>query len=476
MTENLGLLSLAPPLIAIVLAIATRQVYPSLLLGIWSGWWILDGWNPLAGARDALESIAAVVADPGNAKLLLFSLAIGAVLTLSQRSGGVDGFVAWLSRLGIGKTRRSASCLAAGIGTTIFVESNITSLVTGTVARPIFDRLDMSRAKLAYICDSTSAPICVLIGMNAWGAYVIGLLQAQGVENPVGAFVRGVPFNFYALLALALVWFVAVTNWNVGPMRREEEEAEQMGSGAAAEGPSLPAEEDSLLDVETKEGAPLRAVNLILPVIVLVGMMVASLFITGGGSLLEGDGNTSVFWAITTTILVMAVLYRAQGILSFEESTEYTVRGFAGLLPLVLVLVLAIALGVTTREMGTGAYVADLVERFLTPALVPTLLFLAGALISFSTGTSWGTFAIMIPIGVPMVDPLGLSLPLVLGAILSGGIFGDHASPISDTTIVSSLASACDVITHVRTQLPYALIAGGGAIALFLAAGAATAG
>jgi len=475
MTESLGLLSLAPPLIAIGLAIATRQVYPSLLLGIWSGWWILGNWNPLVGARDSLESIATVVADPGNAKLLLFSTAIGAVLTLTQRSGGVEGFVGALRRIGIGKSRRSAGYLAASVGTVVFVESNITSLVTGTVARPLFDRLRISRAKLAYVCDSTSAPVCVLVGMNAWGAYVIGLLGAQGVDNPVAAFVGSIPFNFYALFALALVWLVITFDWNIGPMREEERETAEIGP-ESAEGPTLPHEGDSLLDVEMKPGTTPRAINMIVPVVVLVFGMVGSLFLTGGGDILEGDGNTSVFWAISATIVVMIAMYRLQGILSMEEGSEYAVRGFAGLVPLVLVLVLAIALGQTTAAMGTGVYVAELVQRFLMPALVPALLFLAGALISFSTGTSWGTFAIMVPIGVPMVDPLGIPLSLVVGAILSGGIFGDHCSPISDTTIVASLASACDHITHVRTQLPYALLAGGTALAVFVAAGLATAG
>ena len=459
---------------AIALAIATRQVYPSLLLGIWSGWWILAGWNPLAGARDSLEAIATVVANPDNAKILLFSLSIGAVLTLTQRSGGVDGFVAALRRIGIGRTPRSASYLAAGIGTVIFIESNITSLVTGTVARPLFDRLRISRAKLAYICDSTSAPVCILFALNAWGAYVIGLLEVQGVEEPVGALVRSIPFNFYPLLALALVYLVVTLDWNVGPMRHEEEETRRIGA-AAAEGPSMPREEDALLDVPAKPGAPPRVINMVVPVVVLVGMMILGLWITGEGDILDGDGSTAVFWSIVSAILVMIALYKVQGILSIEESTTYTLRGMSGLVPLVLVLVLAFALGATCNALGTGPYVATVVERFLTPALVPLLLFVAGAVIAFSTGTSWGTFAIMTPIGVPMVA-LGLPLPLVLGAILSGGIFGDHCSPISDTTIVASLASACDHITHVRTQLPYALMAGGTACALFLVAGVVATG
>jgi len=468
-TENVGFLSLVPPLLAIALAIISRQVYPALLLGIWSGWLILSG-NPLTAAGDTLEAIAGVVSDSGNAKLILFSLAIGAVITLTQRSGGVEGFVQALQRIGVGKTRRSAGFMAAIVGTVVFIESNITSLVTGTVARPLFDRLRISRAKLAYICDSTSAPICILVGANAWGAYVIGLLGAQEVENPVGAFVAAIPFNFYAILALVLVYIVVALDWNVGPMRTEEAETAALGK-TASEGPSIPAEEDSLLDVPIKPGAPPRAINMILPVLTLVVMMVAGLLITGDGDLLKGDGNTSVFWAISATILLMIVLYRAQRILSVEEGTRYALRGFSGLVPLVVVLVMAIALGATCNVLGTGLYVASVVERLLSPALVPALLFLAGALVSFSTGTSWGTFAIMIPIGVPMVDVVGLPLPLVLGAVLSGGIFGDHCSPISDTTIVASLASACDHITHVRTQLPYALMAGGGATALFLVSG-----
>lgn len=458
-----------PPLLAIALAIATRQVYPSLLLGIWSGWWILGDWNPLVGARDSLEAIALVVANPDNAKILLFSLSIGAVLTLTQRSGGVDGFVAALRRIGIGRTPRSAGYLAAGIGTVVFIESNITSLVTGTVARPLFDRLKVSRAKLAYICDSTAAPVCILIALNAWGAYVIGLLETQGVEEPVAALVRSIPFNFYPLLAIALVYLVVTLDWNVGPMRYEEEETRRVGA-VSAEGPSMPHEDDALLDVPAKPGAPARALNMIIPVVVLVGMMILGLWITGDGDILEGDGSTAVFWSIVTAILVMTAIYKLQGILSVEESTRYTLRGMSGLVPLVMVLVLAFTLGATCNALGTGPYVAAVVERFLTPALVPLLLFVAGALISFSTGTSWGTFAIMTPIGVPMMA-LGLPLPLVLGAILSGGIFGDHCSPISDTTIVASLASACDHITHVRTQLPYALMAGGAAGALFLIAG-----
>jgi Na+/H+ antiporter NhaC len=360
--------------------------------------------------------------------------------------------------------------MAAIVGTVVFIESNITSLVTGTVARPLFDRLRISRAKLAYICDSTSAPICILVAANAWGAYVIGLLGAQEVENPVAVFVAGIPFNFYAILALVLVYVVVALDWNVGPMRTEEAETAAFGK-TASEGPSMPGEEDSLLDVPMKPGAPARATNMIVPVLTLISMMVAGLLITGDGDPLKGDGNTSVFWAISATILLMIVLYRAQGILSIEEGTRYALRGFSGLVPLVVVLVLAIALGATCNELGTGLYVASVVERLLSPALVPALLFLAGALVSFSTGTSWGTFAIMIPIGVPMVDVIGLPLPLVLGAVLSGGIFGDHCSPISDTTIVASLASACDHITHVRTQLPYALMAGGGATILFLISG-----
>lgn len=472
MIEGWGALSLVPPLLAIALAIVTRQVYTSLIFGVWSGWLILTSWNPFSAAAESLEVTARVVADPGNAKLLLFSLAIGAVITLSQRSGGVEGFVQMLHRVGVGRSRRSAGFMAAVVGTIVFIESNITSLVTGTVSRPVFDRLNISRAKLAYICDSTSAPVCILIAFNAWGAYTIGLLGAQGIENPVAVFVRSVGFNFYPILALLLVYMVIGFDWNIGPMRAEEEAARL--AGAAPDEVDYGARDDSLLDVPAKPGVPGRAVNMIAPVVVLVSMMLAGLYITGEGDLLAGDGNTSVFWAISTAIIAMIVLYRLQGILSVEEGIEYTLRGFSGLVPLVVILVLAIALGETCDALGTGTYVASVAQRFLAPASVPALLFLASGLIAFSTGTSWGTFAIMIPIGVPMVTAMGVPLPLILGAVLSGGIFGDHCSPISDTTVVASLASACDHITHVRTQLPYALIAASGAVVLFLVSGVLT--
>lgn len=474
MANTVGWLSALPPLVAIVLAIWTKQVFISLFVGIWLGWTILSAWNPVSGLAQALEGCVRVFQDPGNAKVILFSAMVGALITFTQYSGGMEGFVTLVTKRGLVKGRRSAGLLAWALGVGVFVESSICVLVSGAVCRPLFDRLRISREKLAYICDSTSAPKCILIPLNAWGAFVIALLMEQRVADPVRWLVLSMPFNFYAIIALFLVLLVVLGRCDIGPMRKAErrvrEEGKLLREGAK---PLVSAE---VTGVSTKPGVPPRAINMLLPIGVMVAMMPIGLFVTGGGNLMRGSGSTAVFWAVVAGIVVAALAYRAQRIMTMSEIVDQFMKGVGGLVSLATLMIFAFAIGAVCRELGTGPFVASVAKMWVHPGLVPTLLFLAACLIAFSTGTSFGTFAIMIPIAVPMVAPMGLHPGLTLSAVLGGGVFGDHCSPISDTTIISSMAAATDHIDHVNTQLPYALMVAGLAAILYLAVGFATVG
>ena len=472
-------ISLLPPLLAIGLAIRTRQVYLSLAGGIWLGCTILSDWNFAAGLAESVEFSVRVLGctpevlgepcNPGEAKVVLFTLVIGALIATLSSSGGVAGFVAWLERNRWVTNGRRAQFLAWITGVVIFIESNITVLVAGSVSRPLFDRYRISREKLAYLIDSTSAPICILIPLNAWGAFNLGLLDGLDVENSLGVFLRSILFNFYSFAAVALALAVVLWKLDWGPMERAEARA---AKGEVLSPGATPMMDEGVLGQDEDPPIAPRALNMIVPVVALVLMMPLGLWITGAGDLRAGSGTTSVLWASMTGLAVAWILLLAQRAYKVDELVRIALRGAGGLVPLALILILALALGDVAGELGTGRYVAGVVEGTLAPVVFLPLVFIVASAIAFSIGSSWGTFAIMIPIVVPAAATMQLELAPFLAAALSGGIFGDHCSPISDTTVISSMASATDHIDHVRTQLPYALTGGAVATVCFAVAGA----
>ncbi|MCP9234934.1 Na+/H+ antiporter NhaC family protein [Lewinella sp. JB7] len=497
MAEQLGFLTLLPPVIAIILAILTRQVFISLLVGIFLGYVILAGGNPWLGFLDTLQGLVDVFADAGNTRTIMFCALVGALIVFMQRSGGVNGFIASIDRrLRAYEERRDGSSrivvqlLAWLTGLLVFVESSISVLTVGTLYRPIFDKLGLSREKLAYIADSSSAPSSILIPFNGWGAFIMTLLAAEGFANPFGTMLRALGYNFYAFAALVLVPIVVLTGVEWGPMKKAEQRAR---SGKFLNEGAQPVVDESLTSVEAKEGIRPRAFNMVVPIVVMVICMPFMLAYTGwadareilGGnagadvstgamifqSIGSGSGSTAVLTAVTISILVSMVIYKAQGIFGIRESVDLVLKGIAGLIPLALLMLLAFAIGALCKQLETGIYVSELARGWLSPGLVPFLVFVVTCFIAFSTGTSWGTFAIMIPIAVPMAREMDANVLMAIAAVLGGGVFGDHCSPISDTTILSSLASATDHIDHVKTQLPYAGLAGGVAAALYLILG-----
>ncbi len=422
----------------------------------------------MAGLAASVDATVGTVTDPGNARVLLFTFAIGALIALVEANGGVRGFVRWVERRRFVTSGRRAQVLAWAIGMVIFIESNITVLVAGSVARPLFDRFRVAREKLAYLIDSTSAPVCILIPFNAWGAYILSLLAGLGVENAVPVLVASIPLNFYALFAAGLAGFSAFTGLDIGPMRAAQR---RTAGGELHWEHAIAIADPEEMAPPPAEGIPLRPVNMVLPIASMVLMMPVAMAITGGGDVMAGSGSTSVLWAVLTGIGVASVLSVAQGLLNLEQLGHVGLRGAGGLTGMALVLLLAITLGAVTQELGTGPYVAGLVGGTIPIALLLPLLFLVAAGIAFATGSSWGTFAITVPVAVPLAESLGLPITPFVAATLSGGVFGDHCSPISDTTIVASLASASDHIEHVRTQIPYALLAGAAAAVGFAVTG-----
>jgi Na+/H+ antiporter NhaC len=453
-------ISVLPPVLAIALAIQTKQVYLSLAGGAWFAWTILEGWNPLAGLAATIEGTVQVFGTAGDAKVILFTLVIGALIATVEASGGVRGFVTLLERSRWVDSAKRAQLLAWGTGVVIFIESNITVLVAGAISRPLFDRYRCSREKLAYIIDSTSAPICILIPMNAWGAYNLGILEGLGVENALSVFLGAVVLNFYAIAAVLIALMVIVWNIDIGPMKKAEartREGQLLWPGAT------PMIDEEVLSPEPVAGVTPNALHMILPIAAMVLFMPVSLYITGDGVLRDGSGSTSVLWSVMMGLGVAWALLLSSRTFTVDALMKVALKGAGALVPLALILLLALALGDVIEALGTGRYVAQATAGTMPNFVYLPLVFVVSAGIAFSTGTSWGTFAIMLPIAVPAALTLGLPLSPFVAASLAGGVFGDHCSPISDTTIISSMAAATDHIDHVRTQLPYALL--GGAIA-----------
>ncbi len=463
--DTYGWVSLLPPIVAIGLAIKTKQVYVSLWLFIWLGWTIMSGWNPVTGLITAVDVFIGAVTDEGNARTLMFSALIGAIITYTQVSGGMNGFVNWIEKTRLARSRRSVGLMAGLVSMGVFLESNFGLLVSGSVARPLFDKMRISREKLSYIIDATCAPKQLLIPINAWGAYIVGLLLAQGVENPIGLLLNSLVLNFYSIAAIIIAFVVILFDWNIGPMKAAEDRVRE--TGALLREGAVPLISNEVAMLEAKPGVPERAINMVLPILAMIVTVPVVLWLTGDGDLLSGSGSKAVLWGVIVGILVAAILYSAQRIMNVAELTDNLMKGIQGLIPLVIVLALAFGISATQRALGTGVFLAQAAESTINVGFVPVIVFVLACIMAFSTGTSWGTFAIMIPIVVPMTAALDVNAPLLLAAALGGGIFGDHCSPISDSTIVASMAAATDHIDHVRTQIPYALVAAGIAVVLF---------
>lgn len=454
--EHYGFLSLLIPLLIIALAIITKDVVVSLMVGILVAQLILNDFEILTSIVSMLDKFVGLFSEGWITKTILFALLVGSIIRLLNDSGAVSGFIAYLDRKQKAIDSPKGSLLLAYVlGVIIFIESSITSLVAGSVARPLCDKNGVSREKLAFVCDSTSAPICSLIPFNGWGALLLGLIitaiESQVITgNGLSLLITSILFNFYSLITIILVLMVILFNVDIGPMK---------------EAKAHPIEKSLTIK---SDKSPLL---MILPIVMMIAMVPIALYYTGKGNILEGSGSTSIFYSVLTTLLFIYVYYLATKTISHKKYFESLYAGIGDMVPIVLILLLAFLIGDVIKELGTAKYLASMLDGNISPVLLPMLIFIISAIMAFATGTSWGTFSIMMPIGLALGATFDLYLPLVIGAVISGGIFGDHVSPISDTTIISSMASGCDHIAHVKTQMPYALISAGLASLLYLIMG-----
>ncbi|MEO0607133.1 MAG: Na+/H+ antiporter NhaC family protein [Pseudomonadota bacterium] len=451
-------LTITPPLVAIIVAVWTRNVFWALGLAIWLSETMIAGFNPFMGALGSIDRAVGVFDSSYNTRVLLFCLIIGALIVYMQRSGGISAMVERLQSSGFASTPRRAGLVTAICGVLIFVETNISLLTTGILGRPIFDKLNLSRERLAYIIDSTCAPISVLILFNGWGAYLLGLLNENGVDGAPGVLMATIGLNFYAWIAIGLVFFTVFTNKTFGPLAAVERDGSKVITGGA-----------SNLFNEAPE-PPSLAVYMAIPLLIMIGGTIGFMIWTGNGDIREGSGAQAILWSVilatAAAFICLAHSRRAKG-----QLVEIGFKGMGDLLPAVTMIYLALVLGASLNAVGMRDFVASMASSFPAPWLIPAILFVVAAITSFTAGTSWGTYGILIPVAIPLAIGAGVPMPLAVAAVMGGGVFGDHCSPISDTTIIASLASGCDLMDHVRTQLPYALFGGIAATGLYVFAG-----
>ncbi|MCG8466916.1 MAG: Na+/H+ antiporter NhaC family protein [Gemmatimonadetes bacterium] len=495
-----GWISLLPPLIAIALALVFREVVVSLFFGIWLGACFVAGLDPISGLWRTVDTfVVPSLADDGNASILIFSALLSAMVGVISRSGGTRGIVEAVRPLATTPRRGQLATYLGGLG--IFFDDYANTLIVGNTFRPITDKLKISREKLAYLVDSTAAPVVTIVFVSTWVGFEISLIE-QGLDiaaaqttdpalssalaeaSPFNVFLSTIPYLFYPILAILFVGLVIALQRDFGPMYAAEVRA-RSGGGVFRPGAQLMVDTEET-GLDAKEGVPLRWYNAAVPVLTVVVVVLAGLYFDGRASLGAPDTiwNTfgaadpfkAILWGSLAGCMMAIALAVGQRILTLKEALDGWLAGVRAMTMGFVILVLAWSLGEVTNQLSTARYLTLLREGNLGPELVPVLTFLTAAVVSFCTGTSWATMTILLPLVVPLVVALGgaagfqdgfggTMLVSSVSAVLAGSIFGDHCSPISDTTVLSSMASACDHMDHVRTQLPYALVVAGAAIA-----------
>lgn len=447
--------TLVPPLVAIALALITKEVYFSLLIGILSGALMFSGGNPLG----ALETTFSIISDKvgGNINIIIFLVLLGMLVALMNKSGATRAYGNWAKKSI--KSQRGALAATSALGVLIFVDDYFNCLTVGTVMRPVTDTHKISRAKLAYIIDATAAPVCIIAPISSWAAAVGSSLPEGSALDGFGLFLRTIPFNLYALLTLAMVVFLIISKIDFGSMAKSLKKEETEGIHAAESMDNLVA--------ENEHG---KIIDLVIPIIVLIVLCIAAMLYTGG--ILDGVGvvdafadcDASLALAIGSffAIIVTALMYLPRKVVSFKEFTQSLVDGFIAMVPAILILTLAWTLsGICSADyLNLGGYVSGIVESSkISLGLMPAIFFAVALGLAFATGTSWGTFGILIPIAMSVFGTDASQLMVItVSAILAGAVCGDHVSPISDTTILSSTGAQCNHIEHVSTQMPYAFL------------------
>ena len=463
--------ALLAPIIAIVLALITKEVYSSLVIGIIVGGAIYAGGNFEGTLVHVVsDGFIANVADSYNMGILIFLILLGALVSMMNKAGGSAAFGRWATAHI--KSRVGAQLATIALGVLIFIDDYFNCLTVGSVMRPVTDGHKISRAKLSYLIDATAAPVCIIAPISSWAAAVAGFANSAGAENGIALFIKAIPYNFYALLTIAMMIFLALTGLDFGPMKKHEKNAKETGD-LFTSGTKQAIEE---MEVNPKG----RVCDLIVPIIFLIVSCVIGMIYSGGffsgesfiDAFSNSDASVGLAYGAFVAIIFTVIFYLLRRVLSFKSLMESLPEGFKAMVPAIMILACAWTLKAMTDSLGAKIFISQLIEGSAAgfQALLPAIIFVIAVGLSFATGTSWGTFGILIPI---VLSVFGAGEPITIVAIsacMAGAVCGDHCSPISDTTIMASAGAQCDHINHVSTQLPYALtVAGVSAISYVIA-------
>ena len=448
--------SLVPPLLAIVLALVTKEVYSSLFIGVAMGALLYTGFHPW----NAFVALFDIMKNSMNLNILIFDVLLGMIIVLMSKSGGSAAYGKWAGNKI--KSKKSAMLATTGLGVLIFVDDYFNCLTVGSVMRPVTDRFKVSRAKLAYIIDATAAPVCIIAPISSWAAAVNSYVPEDAGISGFQLFLRTIPYNLYAILTLLMVFTIILTGLDFGLMKKHEKNA--------AAGDLFTSGGEEFEQVKEEEiSSNGKVIDLVLPVLVLIGTAIGAMIYTGflGGAtdvvtaFAGCDAETSLIFATLITVMFMLALYLPRKVITFKGFMDSFVEGFKMMIPAIGILIFAWSL----KGMGDALEIASFVENLVgsnasASVLLPAILFLVAIFLSFSTGTSWGTFAILVPIAIAMfpgADNMQMMI-IAVASVLSGAVCGDHVSPISDTTVMSSAGAQSNHINHVTTQMQYAVV------------------
>lgn len=469
--------SLVPPIIAIVLALITKEVYSSLFLGILAGGLIYSGLNlETAMTHVFSDGFVSSVADSYNVGILLFLVILGAIVAMMNKAGGSAAFGRWTAKHI--KSRVGAQLATVALGVLIFIDDYFNCLTVGSVMRPVTDKNNISRAKLAYLIDATAAPVCIIAPISSWAAAVAGFAKGSGAANGMSLFVSAIPFNFYAILTIIMMLFLAISKFDYGPMKKHEDNAKN--------GDIFTTKMQETVE-QMSHNEKGRVCDLVVPVIVLIIACVFGMIYSGGffdsGSeqyknfitaFSNSDASVGLVYGSFIALIFTVIFFLIRRVISFKGLMDCIPEGFKAMVPPIMILTLAWTLKSMTDSLGAKIFISQLVEGSAGSFMnfLPAVIFLIAVGLSFATGTSWGTFGILIPIVLSVFGADSGTITIVaISACMAGAVCGDHCSPISDTTIMASAGAQCDHINHVSTQLPYALTVAGVSFVSYIIAG-----
>jgi len=468
--HDYGIWTIITPIVTIILAILTRQVMLSLMLGILVGFTVINDHNVLLGVKGTVDGIINTFSSAGNTRTIVFMVMIGGIMRLVVVTGGVRALVQLLTnKTRLIKNRTATQLLAIVITSLIFIESSINQLVAGASTKNLARQYGVAPEKMSYLIQTACVSVCSSAIINGWGAVIMGLIGVQISQGlitgePFDILITSIGYNLMAWLSLGTILIYVFTNFSWGPMKKAEDKYQQAFIAGNISKSNTQNNEEEIIDHPNTHSS----LNFFIPILSTVLMVPIALYITGDGDFSKGSGSTSVYWGVMFGTAVSFCWFIGRRLLNIDSFFKELFIGYANMLKISSIMILAFLMGDVSAELNTGAYIAEVTQGVMAPGFSIGFIFIISAIMSLATGTSWGTFAIMIPIGVQLGISVGMPVEYMIGAAISGSIFGDMTSPISADAIVASMATDCEHIEHIRTQMPYALVTASVVLAIYL--------